>query len=182
MKRLLIIGIALLALCACGGTQTATRSNGTPATTPAASATPAPAALAPQIFKPGDQIQVSNAKDGTKLLLTVGQPAVIKPGKYDSDAKNGEYLGVPITVENQGVTPFNVSSMIGFDLRDQDGQGYTTAYGVSNAPKAPDGEVAPTLKLAGTLVYDVIPGKTYQLLFKANFLSSGQAIVNLGQF
>jgi hypothetical protein len=181
MKRLLI-GLALLALVACGGSQTATKTSPTASQPPAAAATPAPAALAPQIFKPGDQIQISNTKDGTRVLLTVGQPAVIKPGKYDSEAKNGEYLGVPITIENQGATPFNVSSMIGFDLRDQDGQGYNTTYGVGNAPKAPDGEVAPTLKLAGTLIYDVAPGKAYQLLFKANFLSSGQAIVNLGQF
>ena len=78
----------------------------------------------------------------------------------------------PLTVENQGSQPFNVSSLIGFDLRDQDGQGYNTAY-VSNAPKAPDGEVAPTQKLAGTLVYDVVPGKTYQLLFHAGNEDAG---------
>jgi len=173
--------VALLVLTACG-TQTSTKTGTAPSATPtpASVATPTPIA-APEIFKPGDQIQVSSQQDQTKILLTVGQPHIIKPGQYDSDAKNGEYLGVPLTVENQGPQPFSLSSMLGFDLRDQDGQGYTTAY-ISNAPKAPDGEVAPTQKLAGTLVYDVAPGKVYQLLFKANFLSSGQAIVNLGQF
>ncbi len=180
MKRLLA-AIAVLTLCACGSTQTQSKASPTSAAS-AAVATPTPTpAPAIQVFKPGDQIQVSNEKLQTKLLLVVGQPHLIKPSQYDSDARNGEYLGIPLTVENQGSQPFSLSSMLGFDLRDQDGQGYNTTF-LSSAPKAPDGEMAPTQKLAGTLVYDVAPGKVYQLLFKANFLASGQAIVNLGQF
>lgn len=176
--KYLLLTLALLALTACS-TQTATKTGQTATAVPLAARTPAPSQPpAIRIFQPGDQILITNDADQTRVMLTVSQPTVIKPGQYDS-APKGEYLAVPVTVENQGVKPFTVSSMIGFEVRDQDGQGYTTAY-LSSVPKAPDGEVAPTQKLAGTLVYDVTPGKTYQLLFKANFLSSGQAIVNLG--
>jgi len=142
----------------------------------ASSAAPAAAAKpsGPSTFKVGDVI-----KDGDLQVTVTKVDAPFKTTNEFEKPEKGQFLVASVSMENTGSKPATVSSMLSFELRDSDGQSYNETI-VSNAPKPPDGTIAPGDKLAGGLTFDVPTGKSYRLYFKDSLFSSGQAIIDLG--
>lgn len=164
--------VAIASVVACGSDENSGTkvSSGSPATQPSK----APAA--PTTFKVGDQIKVGNA-----ILLTVsGVQAPVDPGNQYITAKNGQFMTVAVSIQNVSSQPQSVSSAVSFELRDDTGQSYNETF-LPNAPKPPDGSIAPNDKLAGGLTYDVPKGKTFKLYFKNNIFGGGQVVIDLGQ-
>jgi hypothetical protein len=124
----------------------------------------------------GDVIKV-----GDGLMYTVvNVKAPFDSGNEFDQPSNGQFMVVQVSLENKTSKSVNVSSALNWELRDDSGQSYTETI-VVNAPKPPDGEIAPGDKLAGGLAFDVAKGKGYKLYFKNEIFASGQVIVDLGQ-
>ncbi len=165
---------ALVAVAACGSDENSGTKVSSAGSSPSAQATKALAA--PTNFKVGDQIKV-----GDTIMLTVTQvQAPVDAGNEFINPKNGQFMTVMVSLQNVSTKPQLVSSLINFELRDDSGQSYTETL-LPNAPKPPDGSIAPNDKLAGGLTYDVPKGKSFKLYFKNNAFSSGQVIIDLGQ-
>jgi len=157
------LGVAVT-LAGCGG---GSGGSGATATTVAATTTTeAPSAIGTAV-KAGD------------LSLTVNSVAPFtSPSELDRLPENGQYLAVKVTVENHGSKSEIISSILSFDLRDTEGERYTLAFLVGSPP-LPDGDVAAGAKLAGTLVYDVPKGRSYELVF--SYSLTGSVSVKLGE-
>jgi Domain of unknown function (DUF4352) len=175
MRRVLVIGlVTAVGLAAACGTDSNTGKVVQAASPPPAQSAKAPAA--PSSFKVGDLIKVGNT-----MLLTVTQvQAPVDSGNEFITPQKGQFMTVMVSMQNVSGKDQTVSSMVSFDLRDQSGQAYSETI-LPNAPKPPDGSVAPNDKLAGGLTYDVPRGTDFKLYYKNDLFSAGQVIVDLGQ-
>jgi hypothetical protein len=139
--------------------------------------TPGAASNAPasSVFAVGQVI-----KTGDNLLYTVTSVTApfISTNEFDVP-KNGQFLAVAVTFQNNGSKEVRITGLLSFTLRDGNGQSYDEAF-VADAPNPPDGAVAPGDKLAGTLVFDVPKGQHFKLYFTANLFSTGSVVVDLG--
>jgi uncharacterized protein DUF4352 len=154
------LGLALfLSVVACGGSNTGTGAS--PATT--------------SVFTVGQTIKL-----GDNLMYTVTSVTApyVSTNQFDV-SKNGQFLAVAVTFQNNGAKEVRISGLISFSLRDGNGQSYDEAF-VADAPNPPDGAVAPGDKLAGTLVFDVPKNQHFKLYYTANIFSSGSVVVDLG--
>jgi len=175
MKILLAFAVAALVTVACGTTTVAVKATPAPSGA-AASSAPSP----PTIFNVGDTIEITWNGSGGKLLYSVlNVTAPVNSGNSFITPKSGQFMQIAVAFTNNTTQTVTVSSFISFELRDTDGQGYSTTIFL-DGPKAPDGDIAPGDKLAGTLSYDVAVGKTYKLYYKVNSFDSLSAIVDLG--
>lgn len=164
---------ALVAVSACGSDE----NSGTKVSStfsPAAQASKQP--KGPTSFRVGDQIKVGNSM----LLTATGVQAPVDSGNEFITPKNGQFMTVMVSMQNVSGQPQQVSSIVSFELRDDTGQSYTETF-LPDAPKPPDGSIAPNDKLAGGLTYDVPKGKNFKLYYKNNVFSGGQVIIDLGQ-
>jgi hypothetical protein len=165
--------IALAAAAGCGSNENSSIkvSSGS---SPGTRATQAPAA--PASFKVGDQINVGN----TMLLAVTQIQAPVNSGNQFLSPKSGQFMKVMVSLQNVSSKPEDVSSAISFEMRDDSGQSYTETL-LPDAPKPPDGWIAPNNKLTGGLTYDVPKGKNYKLYYKNKVFNSGQVIIDLRQ-
>lgn len=163
--------VGLLVIAGCGSNE---NSGTLVSSSPGTGATKAPAAQT--TFKVGDQIKVGN----TMLLTVTGVQAPVDSGNQFITPKNGQFMTVMVSLQNVSNQPQNVSSAISFELRDDTGQSYNETF-LPDAPKPPDGSIAPNDKLAGGLTYDVPRGKNFKLYYKNNVFNGGQVIIDLGQ-
>lgn len=171
------ITIGLLASVASGETNTATKV-GDSGKSGASAKSGGSGSKGTETFAVGDQVKLG------KFVLVVNQVTdpFVSSNEFDTPEDGKRYVGVDVSVTNDGDKPESVSSLMCFDLLDATGQKYTVAL-VVGAPAAPDGEVDPGQPLRGTLTYEIpqtVPTADLSLKFKCDLLSNGSATVKLG--
>lgn len=174
--RLALLTALALALTACGGSQTNVQ---TPAKAPAVEATAAPVAEAtaePPTAAPANQAY----KVGDAIPLDGGAVFTVQEVKRTSDGK----LALICLYDNSaGSKDATVSSIIGFDVKDGDGNKakYSIAMG-DGLPSGLDGTVIKGDKLRGALVFDTEGMSAgLKLYYKPEIIGDTLVLVDLGQ-
>ncbi len=186
-RRILIIvgsvlGVLVLACCACVGFTTLANRGSSPNTgavagsnqntTVAATAT-ATSAPSSQHFKVGDHVAVGDTYMVTVNSVKTSQgDAVFKP-------KSGHtFLIVDVTVKNTSSEEQTLSTLLQFTLKDSTGQKYDETFTADTTP--PDGKIATGDQVKGQMAYEVPKSQhDFTLAFEADILSSGQTIWDL---
>lgn len=163
MPRYLLVGLILFLL-ACGISNVATQVETSVPTRAAnrATRTPRPTTkptTRPQleIYKVGDRITVN---DHTIVLNSVDI--------------NRDILKANFTLTNNGNEGVNVSSIVSFDAKDNEGvllDGYFSDCGTSF-----NGEILPTEKLKGDICWKLTGDTPYRIYYRANVFSEGAII------
>jgi hypothetical protein len=125
-------------------------------------------------FKVGEQIKI-----GDRFVVTVNSFKIGKSDNIYIKPKDGDkYVIVDVTIKNTLNDEQAVSSLMMFDLKDDEGQKYTETFLTGATP--PDGKIAANDMLKGQLVYEVPTDKNrFTFSFIADWLSSGQTIWDL---
>src|SRR5690606_19037758 len=88
--------------------------------------------------------------------------------------KQDMFLYVSVTVENESDRQITVSSLVNFELADQEGVRYNVTLS-TKAKGQVDGTLSPGQELTGELVFDVPKSDSYDLIYK-NLFSGSQTI------
>lgn len=174
------LAVLALASTACGGTDEPAGTLAEPTAAVVAEATEAPAAepeatattAAPSTFKAGDVVNITDT--GATITL-----------ESVSKLPSGEVAGVFVYDNTTGKEEQIVSSMIGFDLKDGNGNkaAPTIVFEGAPAPSGLDGTVAIGDKLRGYIAWkmDGMSGPL-KIQYAPNFLDAGNTIVwDLGE-
>lgn len=130
----------------------------------------------PKIFNVGDTVELGNFR------ITVNKVYEVKGNDFAKPAEGNIFLAIDCTVENISDKPQTISSIMMFNVVDQDGRKCEYSLLGQSAAKAGqlDGEIASGRKLTGVYVVEVPKDKTgLELVFDSSLLSTGQVIVKL---
>jgi hypothetical protein len=131
----------------------------------------------PEDFAVGDlvelgewQVRVHRVTDPVQSTNPVITPA---PGN--------RWVAADVEVTNSGTEPQNVSSLLCFEVADDQNRSYTLAITAEAGSSPPDGEVAAGGARRGTLTYEVpADAAGLRLTFKCDLFSTGSATIALG--
>lgn len=130
----------------------------------------------PEVFAVGDlvelgdwQVRVHGVTDPVESTNSVITPA---PGT--------RWVAVDAEVTNTGSEPETVSSLVCFEIVDDQNRSYTMTITGEEGPAPPDGEVAPGASRRGTMTYEVpADAAGLRLTFQCDLLSTGSATIAL---
>lgn len=127
------------------------------------------------VFRVGQTIKLGDA------LYTVHGVREIEGNELFRPAAGNRWLGVEITVENQGSRPMVVSSLLGFSLQDGDSYIYSVTPLPVDTKGQLDGELGAGRKMRGEVTFEIPAEATgLRLLIDADVFGFGQAVVDLG--
>jgi hypothetical protein len=96
-------------------------------------------------------------------------------------APGNRWVAADVEVTNSGTEPQNVSSLLCFEVADDQNRSYTLAITAEAGSSPPDGEVAAGGARRGTLTYEVpADAAGLRLTFKCDLFSTGSATIALG--
>lgn len=135
-------------------------------------ATSVPAQTGSQTFKVGQVVTVGNTWQITVLSAKTSAGGQFSTLQKPSDV----YLLVAVSMKNISGQEQDVSSLIQWTLKDSTGQTYNETID-TDAPATPDGKVAASSLLKGTIAYEVPKSmKSFTLSFQNDITSTGQTI------
>lgn len=130
-------------------------------------------AAAPEIFKIGDTVKAGDSN------FTVNGVREVKGNEFIKPKSGNIYYAVDVTVENTGNEALNVSSLLMFKLIDADAISYDVTIGPETKGSL-DGEVAPTRKMRGELLFEIPKkAKGLELEIDPSVWGTGKVIVKL---
>lgn len=110
--------------------------------------------------------------DGVEI--TLNELRLEAGGEYDTPDE-GKFVVANITVENTTGEEITVSSMLNFELKDDEGYSYSTTFLLEGVKAQLDGSVEAGGKLRGEIPFDVPEAERYELHYADPF-KSGKAI------
>ncbi|MGL4335937.1 MAG: DUF4352 domain-containing protein [Turicibacter sp.] len=125
------------------------------------------------VFKIGDTIEIKNFK------VTVNSVRTSLGKQFMEPEAGNEFFLVDVTVENISTEEQVVSSMMMFNIVDQDGRQMDQAI-FADMNGQLDGSISPGRKMTGEYAVEVVAGTTgLELEFNGSFLTGQQVIVEL---
>ncbi len=118
--RNIVLGTAAIIVVAVVATSASNSNSGTKVSSGGGSTGTSQSAT-PSKFAVGDTIKV-----GDNMLFSVtGVKDNVASGNQFETPKNGQFLVVNVSLQNKGTQPSTISSLVSFELRDENGQSYT---------------------------------------------------------
>ena len=110
--------------------------------------------------------------DGTEV--TLNELRTEPGGQFDTPSE-GKFVVANITMKNTTAEEINVSSLMGFELKDSEGYSYNTTFLSEGTKGSLDGAVEPGGTLRGEIPFDVPDSNAYELHY-SDLFKSGKAI------
>jgi hypothetical protein len=130
----------------------------------------------PDVFAVGDIVELG---DWRVQVHGVTDP-LESTNEFIAPAAGNRWVAVDIEVTNTGGEPQTVSSLLCFEVADDQNRSYTLTLTGETASAPPDGEVAAGGSRRGTLTYEVpADAAGLRLTFKCDLLSTGSATIAL---
>lgn len=131
----------------------------------------------PEEFAVGDLVELG---DWRVRVHGVTDP-VESTNSVITPAPGTRWVAVDAEVTNAGTEPQAVSSLLCFELVDDQNRSYTLTITGEEGPAPPDGEVAPGASRRGTMTYEVpADAAGLRMTFQCDLLSTGSATIALG--
>ena len=131
----------------------------------------------PQVFAIGDLVELG---DWQVRAHGVTDP-VQSTNQFVTPAPGNRWVGVDVEVTNTGTDPQVVSSLMCFEVVDDQNRSYSMALTAEEGSTPPDGEVAAGASRRGTVTYEVpADAAGLRLTFKCDLFSTGSATIALG--
>lgn len=133
---------------------------------------------AAQAFGVGEAVALG---DWEVVVHGVTDP-VVPTNDIVAPSEGNRWVAVDTEVTNNSDAVESVSSMLCFELQDSENKSYAMTITGEGGASTPDGEVAPGASRRGTITYEVPSAATgLTLRFKCDLLSSGSAVIQLGE-
>ncbi len=143
-----------------------------PAPDPQAEPEPEPPEV--QIFEIGDRVRMQDA------LITVNSVRLSEGGEWFGPGEDHIYVVIDITVENDADEPMHVSSIMQFDLVDDDGYSMDMTIYV-DAKGSVDGELGAGRRMRGEITWEVpVDATGLEVVYTHCIIDRGQAIWMIG--
>lgn len=173
--------VALAAVLAAGVLATASTEENTPTRVDesgaAADAGGSSGDAGPQEFAVGDVVELG---DWRVQVHGVTDP-VASTNEFLTPAPGNRWVAADVEVTNVGSEPQVVSSLVCFEIVDDQNRSYTLALTGDPGAAPPDGEVAAGAARRGTLTYEVpVDAAGLRLMFECDLFSTGSATIALG--
>ena len=129
-----------------------------------------------QVYNVGDSVKVGD------LVLTVNNVTYPKGDEFNKPKEGYRFVVVDLTIENQGSTSVQISSLLQMSLKDATGQIYDVDLSAVEASggTTPDGEVAPKEKVRGQVGFQAPKdAKDLVFVFDADVFGHGKVFVKL---
>lgn len=110
--------------------------------------------------------------DGVEV--TLNELRIEAGGEYDTPNED-KFVVANITVDNTTNAEINISSIINFDLKDDEGYSYSSTFMMDGVKAQLDGAVEAGGKLRGEIPFDVPEAEFYELHY-SDLFKSGKAI------
>lgn len=131
----------------------------------------------PEVFAIGDLVELG---DWQVRVHGVTDP-VQSTNEFVTPAPGNRWVGVDVEVTNTGTDPQVVSSLMCFEVVDDQNRNYSMALTAEAGSTPPDGEVAAGEARRGTVTYEVpADAAGLRLTFKCDLFSTGSATIALG--
>jgi len=131
----------------------------------------------PDVFAVGDLVELG---DWQVRVHGVTDP-VQSSNPIITPAPGNRWVAADVEVTNTGTEPQTVSSLVCFEVADDQNRSYTLAITAEAGSSPPDGEVAAGAARRGTLTYEVpADAAGLRLTFKCDLFSTGSATIALG--
>lgn len=131
----------------------------------------------PEVFAVGDLVELG---DWRVQVHGVTDP-VESTNQFLAPSAGNRWVAVDAEVTNTGAEPQAVSSLLCFEVADDQNRSYTLTITGDPGATPPDGEVAPGAARRGTLTYEVpADAAGLRLTFKCDLFSTGSATIALG--
>lgn len=136
-----------------------------------------PTSTTPEVFAIGDTVSIGDFR------ITVNKTRQSAGSEWFKPDEGHVWLIVECTIENaHSKEPQIVSSLLMFDLVDEDGRSMNTAIGPETKGRL-DGEIGVGRKMTGELAWEVpVDAKGLELIFAPGVFQKGQAIFSLGDW
>lgn len=131
----------------------------------------------PEVFAIGDLVQLG---DWQVRVHGVTDP-VQSTNSILAPAPGNRWVAVDVEVTNTGTSPQTVSSLLCFEVADDQNRSYNLTLTADPGAASPDGEVAAGAGRRGTVTYEVpADAAGLRLTFKCDLFSTGSATIVLG--
>ena len=131
----------------------------------------------PEVFAVGDLVELG---DWQVRVHGVADP-VQSTNPVLTPAPGNRWVAADVEVTNTGTEPQTVSSLVCFEIADDQNRSYTMTITGDAGSSPPDGEVAAGAARRGTLTYELpADAAGLRLTFKCNLFSTGSATIALG--
>ncbi|HEX5365949.1 MAG TPA: DUF4352 domain-containing protein [Acidimicrobiales bacterium] len=132
----------------------------------------------PEVFAVGDLVELG---DWQVRVHGVTDPVRPAAESIVTPAPGHRWVAVDTEVTNTGAEPQDVSSLLCFEVLDEQDRSYTLTVTGEPGSSPPDGEVAAGGSRRGTLTYEVpADAAGLRLTFQCDLLSTGSATIALG--
>lgn len=166
---LIVLATMIVALCACGASDTNNATTTTAATSQPSQPTPTPQPH----FKVGQLVKVGDTWD-----VTINSVKTSTGTEFDTPKPGNVFLLIDVSLKNISSQELTASSLLMFTLRDSTGQQYTETF--TSFTTSPEGKTPAGSPVRGTLPYEVPTSvHAFQLAFQADPTVPGQAIWDL---
>lgn len=131
----------------------------------------------PDVFAVGDLVELG---DWQVQIHGVTDP-VESSNEFLTPSPGNRWVAADVEVTNTGTEPQTVSSLMCFEIADDQNRSYTLTITGDAGSSPPDGEVAAGSARRGTLTYEVPDDAAgLRLSFKCDLFSTGSATIALG--